>query len=170
MAIITGSISATSNLSQSITATPGGSVVTTSQNVGWAVTSGTGSDRSDAKYLKPISLVAGVPQALDLSTLPDGIGAACDFARIKSILVVNDSVTDPITVGYATTTTNAWTGLFSNPGTIVIQPSTSAGNMGFLLACAPSATGWVVDSTHKLIQFSCAANAEIRVEFTGCTV
>jgi hypothetical protein len=171
MATISGTISLTDTMQETPTGIPGGQPFYTSLTPKWAVASGTASDLADTKYVKTLTLSA-TPTALDLTNLTDPFGNSINFARVKSILVQNTATTSGYTVlmGYATTTTNAWTGLISNPGQLTIQPS-SAYNNAWIQFVAPATIGWVVSSTSKLLQFDPGSNTiQLAIEIIGCSV
>jgi hypothetical protein len=170
---VTGSIALNSQFSQGTTNVPGNNLVQLSNNqaVKFATTaSGTAADQVDLKYSRTITLAAA-PTALDLRSLTDVFGGAVAFARVKSVQIVNKSSTDgyTVTVGYSTTTSNAWVGFLSNPGTFVVGPST-ASNAGFFAITSPNATGWPVSSSSKLLNLDPGANTVVvDIEITGCS-
>jgi hypothetical protein len=169
---VSGSITVTSSLSQPTVSLPGATPVRTNFTSTWTVASGTLADQADLKFAKPLSLVAGTPRVLDLTALVDLEGNPINFARVKSVIGINRSQTpgQVVLFGFATTTANAHTGIVSNPGQIVIRPST-ASNQGTFAFIAPDLAGYAVDATHKLIQFDPgAATLELDVEITGASV
>lgn len=173
MATLTGQLAFTSNIGQAPPASlAGAAIFYTHIDVGWkTVVSGTAANQSDLHYYAVLTLAA-TPTVLDLTALTDPFGASVNFARVKEVLIVNNSTTDGhnLLVGYATTTTHAFTSIVSNPGQITVGPSTLANN-GFLLWVAPNTTGAAVSSTNKLLQLDPGANTfSITVEITGCSV
>jgi hypothetical protein len=169
---VTGSININTTFNQPITGIPGSSVPSISNQqsikVQFSNTSGSGANQVNLKHSKTYVLAAA-PLDLDLTSLTDVVGNAVTFAKIRSISVVNKSTTDGqvVVVGYATTTSNAWTGLLSNPGTITIEPSTTS-NAGAWIQTAPNTTGWAVSSSSKLIQLDPGANTiTVDVEIVG---
>jgi hypothetical protein len=169
---ITGLISINSSLAQSAPSTlPGVQAIYSTQAAQFSVAAGTGADQADTKYLQKL-ILAATPTVLDLTALTDCYGASISFARIKSILVVNTSTTSGqvVTLGYSTTTTNAWTSFLSNPGQIIVEPSTTT-NQGTLLVLAPGATGWPVSSTNRLFNLDPGANTiSCQIEIVGASV
>jgi hypothetical protein len=170
---ITGSISFASSFGQTAPDIPSTSLVTLSNPQAAkfnASVSGTLANQVDLKYSRTLTLTA-TPTALDLTALTDVFGGAVNFHRVKTVSVVNRSVTDGavVTLGYGTTTANAWTGLVSNPGTIAVGPSTAQA-VGFLAMSSPNTTGWAVGSTSRLIQFDPGSSTiTVDVEITGCS-
>lgn len=149
---------------------PGAQPLATQQSSALTVTSGTGSDQADLKYVKSLTLVA-TPTVLYLTALADPFGGTVNFARVKSILIINTSTVSgqAVLMGYSTTTANAWTGFLSNPGQISIRSSTTT-NQGVFLALAPGATAWPVSSTSKLLQLDPGANTiRVNVEIVGAS-
>lgn len=171
MTILSGSIQIQSNISTP-SPIPGGLPLTSNQPVGWNIVPGTGAiNKADNRYSKVFSFTAAA-QTIDLTALNDPFGVAITVSRVKEILITNLSTVDAnvLTLGYATTTANAWTAFLSCPGTITIQPST-ANNQGCFLILAPNLTAWPVDATHKLLKLdpgsaTFQANVEILVAST----
>jgi hypothetical protein len=168
---VSGSVSITSSLAQTPADLPGGLPVRTSFANTWTIVPGTGADKADLKYAKPLTLAA-TPTVLDLTSLVDLEGNPISLARVKSIIGVNRSQTpgQVVQFGFATTATNAHTGIVSNPGQLTIRPST-ANSPGAFAFVAPDADGYLVDAAHKLIQFDPGAHTiELDVEITGASV
>jgi hypothetical protein len=169
---VSGSISISSNLTQTPVSLPGATPVRTAFTSTWTVASGTAADQADRKYAKPLTLAAGTPTVLDLTALTDLEGNPVNFARVKSIIGVNRSQVpgQVVLFGYATTTANAHVGIVSNPGQMVIRPSTAT-NPGVFAFVAPDADGFVVGPTSKLIQLDPGAHTiELDLEICGSSV
>lgn len=135
-------------------------------------TNGTAADKIDLLHRKTYTLAAA-PTVLDLNggTLLDPLGNACAFARIRRIRIKFLDTTDGHTLklGYSTTTTNAWTGLLSNPGQLTLQAS-SAANDAWIEINAPNTTGMAVSSTNKLLQLDPGSSTyTIILEIDGCS-
>jgi hypothetical protein len=157
---LAGSIGIVTQWAQTPANVPGALPVQTSLNLTWPVKTGVLVDLADQKYSK-IKSLAATPFVINLLTdLVDAQGVPFVPARVKAIVIHNLSMTpgQVILFGYATTTTNAHAGIVSNPGQITIRPSTAIGSPGTFTAIAPDATGYLVDSTHKLSQFDPGAN------------
>ncbi len=121
-------------------------------------------DNVDKKYSADLTL-SSTPTIIDLNALFDPFGASFSFAKVRSILIRNRSTTSgqTITLGYATTTTNAWTSLFT--GQIVIQPSTAT-NQGLFVMLSPN-DGWAVSSTNKLLSLVGSTTIQATIEIMG---
>lgn len=175
MSILNGTISGASAVSQTASGVPGASPLLTQQTPRWTLpnppgTAGT-ADNADRKYSKTLTLSA-TPTVIDLTSFPDIFGNTTSMARVRRVYILNKSTTDGqvVLLGYATTTTNAWTGLVTNPGQLTVSPS-SAANSGWFEYVAPNTTGLVVTSSNKLLQLDPVANTIIcDVEIIGCSV
>ena len=97
----------------------------------------------------------------NLTSLTSTTGAAISFARIKTVYILNNDLTNVLTVGGGS---NAWTGLFS--GTITINPGE------FFLACVSplDATGWVTGGSSYNLQFSTSSSTGVTVVLAGVSV
>lgn len=173
MATITGQTKVATNWAQTLTGVPGSAQsVSVQQSAQFQVTtSGTAADQADLKFTATL-LLAASPTVLDLTSLTDIYGGSVNFKRVRSITIVNKAATDGFTVkfGYSTTTSNAWTGIVTNPGQITINPSTAANN-GIFVMTSPTATGWAVTSTNKLLNLDPGANTvAVDIEIVGCSV
>jgi hypothetical protein len=92
--------------------------------------------------------------------------------RKDHVQVVNTSQIDGqnVLMGYASTTTDAWVGMLSNPGQVVIGPSTAA-NQGVFVATSPGTSGWAVSGSSYLLNFDPGANTiVISVTILGASV
>lgn len=133
-------------------------------------TNGTAANQINLYHVKTYTLAAGVT-GINLfdGSLLDPYGAACAFRKVKRFRVQPLTTTDAQTtiLGYGTTTSNAWTGFLSNPGTITLQAASSVNNAWFDMEC-PNTTGWAVSTSNKLFQFDPGANTfNINVEIWG---
>jgi hypothetical protein len=169
--VITGQILLSSNLTQTPVDLPGAKPVSTNPNASWSVASGTGSDQADLKCARTLHLV-GAAQQLDLTSLTDLQGNPIDFARVKSLILINRSKTpgNVVLFGFATTSTNAHTAIVSNPGQVTIRPSSLSSGAGTAFV-APDATGYPVGPSSKLLNFDPgAATIDLDVEILGASV
>jgi hypothetical protein len=117
-------------------------------------TSGTGALQADGLYYKPIALVAGTPQTLDLTALTGIGGEALTVNRVREFLLFNPDTHDVLASQGAS---NGWAplGAAANP-----QPARA--NNGLLRISDPNstgaATGNVVTSTSKTVKLDPGAN------------
>lgn len=128
----------------------------------------------DLKYTATLTFTTATPQILDLKSLLDVLGGAVAFARVRSITLNMHAPTDGNTLklGYATTTTNAWVSLVTNPGQIILQACPTSTNAAFATLVAPNATGWVVGASNKLLNLdpgSFTGTYTVDIEITGCS-
>lgn len=170
MANVTGQLSLSTNWSQVITGVPGSSQqIAAQQSPKFVVTaSGTAADQADLKYTSSFTLAA-TPTILNLKSLLDIFGGAIVLVKVRSITIVNKATTDAfvLLMGYATTTSNAWTSLVTNPGQITIAPSTATNN-GMFAMTAPNTTGWAVGTSNRLLNLDPGANSiPIDIEIVG---
>lgn len=170
---VTGSISINTSTNQDISNVPGlAPIISTQQNLKFVFgTSGTGVDSVDRKHTRSYTIAASTPLVLDLKTLLAVDGSAVAFTKVKSITIVNKNTNDAhvLLMGYATTTSNAWVSLLSNPGQITIGPSTIANPLGGIYAqTSPNVSGWAVGASNKLLQLDPGANTiNVDVEICG---
>lgn len=178
MAVVSGTTQLTSNDQQ----TPSGVPIPSGQsaanplayqlNARSQYNNGTALDLIDLIYFATLTFVASTPQVLDLTSLTDPFGGAINFKRVKKIVIKPHGLADAVTLtlGYGTTTTNAWTGLFSNPGTIALQAAPTPTNDAFLAVNAPNATGYLVGSSSKLLKLDPGSAAfTVDIEIAGCS-
>jgi hypothetical protein len=155
MSVVTSSLRVNNGSSQNPAVTVG-SVTPQANNVAYncSLANGTAADQCNLQYINTLALVASTPQALNLQSLTDVYGNSLSFSKIRQIIINMKSTTDgqTLTLGYGTTTANAWTSLVSNPGTITLQAATTNNNAVFVLT-APNTTGWAVGSSNRLLQF-----------------
>jgi hypothetical protein len=171
MSTIASIIDLSSNISQAAPTTlPGGTDLYLNQSSRCNFTSGTLANQCDTLYASTLTLAA-VHTALNLQSLLDPFGNAISFARVKYLQVVNTSQTDGhnVLMGYASSTANCFVGFLSNPGQVVIGPSTAA-NQGVFVATSPNTTGFPVSSSSYLLNFDPQSETiTINVTILGCS-
>lgn len=132
-------------------------------------------DQVDLKYTATLTFVTATPQVLNLQALTDVVGAAINFARVRSITIKMRGPVDGqvLKLGYSGVTSNAWTSLVTNPGQILLQAFATANNDCVFVITAPGAAGYVVGSTNRLLQLDPGTFASgtftIDIEITGCS-
>lgn len=85
------------------------------------VTEGTSADQADVVFHANRSLTAAASEDLDLSgSLTDPFNATVSLARVKRLVIRNNSTTGTLTIGGAASA--AWAGPFSSGGTATIGP------------------------------------------------
>ena len=161
MANVTGYFRGSSYVSQQISSTIPGQATSVSVTDSWNFsfnTSGTGDDKNNLYAATTLSMVAGVPQTVNFQALTDPYGVTAAFTNIHWIAIKNQSTTDrqTLTIGYPVSggaQANAWSGFVSNPGQIIVYPSTS-NNDGVLVVTAPTDRGLPVGGDDGyLLQF-----------------
>lgn len=136
---------------------------------------GTGAGKIDRIYSYAGTISSAT--VIDLTNFTDWLGnTGQSMARVRFIGVRLTSTTDgqDLKFGYATTTANAWTGLISNPGQLIIKPAyaptTGPAGVGTFQMDAPNTTGWPVSSTSKLVQFDPGSNTlAVKILILGCS-
>ncbi|MCX5658581.1 MAG: hypothetical protein NTW19_02530 [Planctomycetota bacterium] len=101
------------------------------------LTDGVADGQANQQWHARRTLAASATESLDLSgSLRDAFGDAVAFARVKAILLRNDSATGTLTLGGGS---NAFVGWFGSAGeTITLRPG------GFLLIACADAAGYAV--------------------------
>lgn len=115
-------------------------------------TDGTIADRADRVYYKQLSL-AGANTDLDLQSLTDIFGDALSFTEIVYGRIRTLSTADPLTIGHASSLTDAWTSWLSNPGTMTLRPKT-AGFSSYVEFGNGFDPGYAVGPTNKLLRLN----------------
>ena len=101
------------------------------------LTNGTTADKADLTWTDQRTLADSATEELDLAgSLASAFGASLTFARVKAIMVKNESTTQVLTVGGAAS--NAFEGWISSGGTITVRPG------GAVAFYAPDVTGYEV--------------------------
>lgn len=120
---------------------------------------GTGDNQADAYWKDVITLSAGGSGSLDLSALSTtfmGGTGTLNFAKVKALLVVNQSTTESITIGG--TITDQWTALSADAVTV--------GPSGQFYMASPL-SGFATSGTDKVVALanggSTAADIEVYV-------
>lgn len=166
---INGQLMILSSLGQTSTVLPGGpNIVAPQTNQFIPQGIGATADLVQHKFTKQLTLSA-TPTVLDLTNLVDTDGNTFSFSVVRTltIFIVDQNDAHIVLFGFASTITNAWTALVSNPGQITIKPSTAV-NQGGLAVIAPNTTGYAVTGSNKLVQLDPGANTiVVNVEFTG---
>ena len=120
---------------------------------------GTAADQIDLVAVKSFTFVASTMQTVDLSAMTDILGNAVNFAEVVLFAIRMESTTDAATLTLAPDVTNGWAALFSSNLVLHAATATTNPNGSFFVAATPAATGWAVDSTHKVIDFTPSAHA-----------
>lgn len=111
-------------------------------------TTGSGANQANKVYSESVNIAASGSESDDLTSLTDALGAAMDCAAVKAVVLFADATNvNNIVVGNAAAT--IWSAPFdADTDTITIQPG------GKLILENPTAGGWTVDSTHKLLKLA----------------
>jgi hypothetical protein len=166
MANVTASITTSTTSTQTATLVGTVTPATVSQSIiANFATTGTGADSLNLNFVSSVAVTsAGV--TLDLSSLTDRYGAAVNFARVRSVSIVNQSQTNLNNITAAAGTSNGWTNWVNSTAGVIIGPSTST-NQGMIISTNPSTSGWIVDGTHKTFTLTSVSAATAAVEING---
>ena len=119
----------------------------------YTIGNGGGANQADMIFQDKRTLAASASESLDLFTgaLKDSFGASVTLSAIKALIVTADGGnTNDVQVGGAGS--NAVSGLFgSTTDYATIKPG------GMLVLVAPTAAGYLVDTTHKLLKVANSA-------------
>ncbi len=128
-------------------------------------TSGAAADQVNLNFVSSVAVTSAGVQ-LDLTTLTDRYGAAVNFARVRSVSIVNQSQTNLNNITAAAGTSNGWTNWVNSTAGVIIGPSTAT-NAGMIVSTNPSTSGWVVDGSHKTFTLTSVSACTAAVEFNG---
>lgn len=162
------------SMSQSPTGASSGSITapSISNSIKCNLANGTIADQQDIAYVTTHTFVASTPLVIDLTNVIDIYGATRTFARVNKVVIKFYDTADSHTLllGYATTTSNAWVSLVTNPGLITVCSSTSNNDGGFVVV-APNTTGYAVSSSNKLFQLDAGSHTPtVDIEIHGRSV
>jgi hypothetical protein len=134
--------------------------------------SGTAADQCDLLHARKYTFVSSTPQTIDLTAMTDLLGNTISMARVKYVIVKVYATTDGQALTLGAAGSNEWSGAgtpLSASGTLTVAAST-ANNDGYFLLGAPNTTGYLVDSTHKLLKLNPGAAAfAADVVIGGCS-
>jgi hypothetical protein len=119
---ITTTLSLTATIQRALASldfrTPSETIATGSDRAAYQWASGTGDDEADLCYVAKVSIAASSDQDFDLvGSLINDFNEACDFARIKALIVIN----------------------FNDQATLEVKPGPSNGWADFLTGTTPAA-------------------------------
>lgn len=119
---------------------------------------GTGVNQAGKVYAENVSIAASSSENDDLTTVLDALGTALGLTAVKAVVLCADATnTNSIVVGNAGS--NPWSAPFDAATDTITIP---AGGCAVLLN--PTAGGWTVDSTHKVLKL---ANSSSGTAVTG---
>lgn len=123
-----------------------------------AFLTGTGANQANKVYSENVSISASSSESDDLTTATDALGAALGLTSVKAVVFLADS-TNTNNVVFGNAASNGWSAPFdASTDTISVPPG------GRLVLINPTAAGWTVDSTHKLLK---VANSSSGTVVTG---
>lgn len=133
---VTASMTARLNATHTKTVGQTNASVAVDQNKSITLTDGTGPNQVNVLWQDTRVLADGANESLDLAgTLLDAFGTTVALARVKGIMIENQSADASLIVGAAA---SPWIGMLNAAGTITIPPG------GMLLWGGPNAAGAVV--------------------------
>lgn len=176
MSVVTSSGTWTDTAQQTPVNLPGTvTPVTVNNTLSYTFANGTAADQVTKLYVATLTLSAAatVLNLFDNSSgtqITDVYGTAISLTVVRKLYIKNKSTvnTEVLLLGSSGTVSNTWTGLFTNPGQITIEPSTASGNGGGCVFVAPNTAGWVVSTSSKLFRLDPgAATFNVDIEILG---
>lgn len=109
---------------------------------------GSGINQGGKVYTETVSLAASASENDDLTTSADALGATIGLTAVKAVVLIADKTnTNPIVLGNAAS--NGFSAPFDAATDTVSVPAGGA-----LVLMNPTAAGWTVDSTHKVLKIA----------------
>ena len=135
-----------------------------------AFAAGTAAGKVDLVFPIRLDLVASTPQSLNLQSLVDPNGATITgLARVRVIVLWNEVTTDAAFTTVAPNGTNGWDSWITGTGARLRGSTSSLSSL--LIGVAPDTTGFVVDATHRMLDFTPSAHAQtIKGLIAGCSL
>jgi hypothetical protein len=139
----------------------------------FAFTSGTAADMADRAAFVTKALTASTPDTINLKSLTDPNGATfTDMARVRCLILWNESTTDAAYTIVGADTTNGWSGGFVNSAAgegVIVRASTTA-NVAVLMLTAPNTTAYAVGASNRVILLTPTAhNQTIKAIILGAS-
>ncbi len=132
-----------------------------SESFAFAFKNGVSADQINLISLTQYSFVSTTPQTATITALLDIFGNTCVFARVHLFAMKIYSTTDGAFLTLGNAAANKWTSFIQSTGTIkVLAASAVNPNAGFVMACAPNTTGYVVGAgTNEQLLMTPSAHA-----------
>lgn len=138
-------------------------------------TSGTLLDQCDTLHMATYTFVASTTQTIDLigGTLLDIYGQPAIFARVKLFLMKFLGTTNGQKLILGAAGSNEWSGtsqMLGATGSLLNVLASTANNDGYVVVGAPNTTGYVADSTHKILKMDPGSGAfSVELIIAGCS-
>jgi hypothetical protein len=119
---------------------------------------GSAANQAGKVYTESVSIAASSSESDDLTTATDALGATLGLTAVKAVFFLADT-TNTNSVVFGNAASNGWSAPFdAATDTISVPPG------GELVLMNPTAGGWTVDSSHKLLKI---ANSSSGTAVTG---
>lgn len=132
---------------------------------------GTAAGQANVKYSAQLAIAANGNTTLDLTNLTDNFGNAISFARIKDMYIENSSVDSASAIKVGGAVSNAFTGMWSAPGTANNDSYLTINNgVCFHMGVDAGATGYPVGTDKNILITNLDGSnaALVNIVIVGC--